>query len=74
MKGFKPYAEIYYKKKDGSFRVHFSTPKFELLKFVGFLTWFIQDLFKPNFKDRLEDTAKPEHRKRLNKKYKHEIL
>ena len=69
MRGFKPYAEIYYNKRKGSFSFHISTMKFDRVFFIGYLNYIIHELLHPqSYNDKAYDTAKPEHRKKLNKK------
>ena len=69
MRGFKPYAEIYYNKRKDAFNFHISSKRFNRILFIGFLNYIIHELLHPkDYDDNLYDTAKPEHRKKLNKK------
>ncbi len=69
MKGYKPYAEIYYNKRKDIFNFHISTKKFDVVTFVGYMMWLIHQLHHPkSYGDNTYDTAKPEDRKKLNRK------
>ena len=70
MKGFKPFAEIYFHKKKG-FMIHYSCPN-AFYYFYEFYYFLNENLFQFHHginENNVYDTAKPKDRKKLNKKY-----